>query len=152
MQIGTYEAAQREKARALKRKFYPQSPKPIFKPAVYEIPAFMHLIPSWKKESSFFDHHVTRWRRMIQEENVNPIKAYIVRRAAQLGLTYEELTTRPSTRKVSHCRFLIMWEIKNHVKPLASYPEIAKAFGGFDHTSVMHAIKRVDEWKRDMRK
>ena len=28
-----------------------------------------------------------------------------------------------------------------------SYPEIGKAFGGKDHTTVIHAVKKIDELK-----
>jgi chromosomal replication initiator protein len=30
-------------------------------------------------------------------------------------------------------------------QPPRSYPEIARRFGGRDHTTVMHAVKRIEE-------
>lgn len=152
MEIGAYEAAQREKARALKRKFYPtnhvQVRRALPAPVVYDLPAFMHLIPSWKKESLHFDEHMMEWRRIVHDMTLSPIRAYIRRRAPQLGFSYKEVTRKARlSRDASHARFLIMWEIKNYIKPTASFQEIGNAFGGVDHTSAIYGINKIDEWK-----
>jgi hypothetical protein len=153
MQVGTYEAQQRAKALELRRKFYPTKHVQQVRrlppaPVVYDIPAFMHLIPSWKKESLHFDEHMMEWRMIVQDTTLSPIKAYIRRRAPQLGFTYKYLTQRARlTRDGSHARFLIMWEIKNYVKPNASFQEIGNAFGGVDHTSAIYGINKIEEWK-----
>lgn len=148
MQVGTYEAQQRAKAIELRRKFYPHTPKPIFKPPVQEVvPSFLGCMPEWKKSESYFDEHVMEWRRIFQDSQVSPVRAYLHRRAAQFGFTYEQITTPGGSRKISHARFLIWWEIKKYVKPDASYPEIGRLTGGFDHTSVLWGVKKVEKWK-----
>jgi hypothetical protein len=155
MEIGSYEAAQREKARALKRKFYPtnhvQVRRTLPAPVVYDLPAFMHLIPSWKKESLHFDEHMMEWRKMVRDEATSPIASYIRRRSAQLGFTYDQMTRRGrGTVPVSHARFLIWWEIKNYIRPDLSYPEIGRLSGGFDHASVHHGVRKINQWKSEI--
>ncbi len=148
MEIGSYEAAQREKARALKRKFYPTTPKPTFKPPVQDVaPSFLGCMPEWKKREEYYDEHIMEWRRLVHDLEVSPVKAYLRRRAAQFGFTYEQITTPGGPRKLSSARFLIWWEIKKYVKPDASYPEIGRITGGFDHTSVLHGVRQVEKWK-----
>jgi chromosomal replication initiation ATPase DnaA len=152
MQVGTYEAQQRAKALELRRKFYPTSRTPIFKPQpITELPNFIQFMPSWKKEELHFDEHMMEWRRMVRDEAISPIASFIRRRAAQLGFTYSQITKRGrGTVPVSHARFLIWWEIKNYVRPDLSYPEIGRLSGGFDHASVHHGVRKVNQWKSEM--
>jgi hypothetical protein len=151
MEIGAYEAAQREKARALKRKFYPtnhvQVRRTLPAPMGYDLPAFIHLIPSWKKERLHFDEHMLEWRRIVHDMTLSPIKAYIRRRAPQLGFSYQDMKRSGRLKKeLSHARFLIMWEIKNYIKPTVTFQELGNAFG-VDHTSCIYGINKIDEWK-----
>jgi hypothetical protein len=148
MQIGTYEASLRDRARELKRKFYPTTP--VKKAVIYtDIPAFLHLTPSWKKEYTFFDSHVMLWRKHVEDTSLSPVRAYIVRRSAELGFTYQDMVRKSRYRNLAHARFLMMWEIKRLVKPHISYPQLGREFGGFDHTSCLHAVKTVDRWKAE---
>jgi len=53
-----------------------------------------------------------------------------------------EFFSKKRTRAISRPRQVAMWlcrEITNH-----SYPEIGDAFGGRDHTTVIHAVKTID--------
>lgn len=40
------------------------------------------------------------------------------------------------------CRFIAMWLVR--ALTAASYPEIGRAFGGKDHSTVMHAVRTVE--------
>ena len=139
-------------AHALRQKFYRQPPKPkpfiriAKKVETVDIPAFLHLQPLWKKQHIFFDAHMYAWREELVDRAC-PLKAYIKRRAAQLGFTYGEMITRGRERDRIEAKHLIMWEIKRIVKPDASFPEIGRLFGGMDHTSVMSAVKKIDRQK-----
>jgi DnaA-like protein len=148
MQVGVYEQQQRDRARALKAKFYPTTQKAVQRP-VMEVPAFLHLVPSWKREPTWFDAHMIAWRKDL-DERLNPVKAYISRRAPQLGFTVSDIMKGGGrASKVSHARFLIMWEVKNYVNPSMSFPELGRAFGGFDHTSCLYAVKKIDKLKAE---
>jgi len=53
-----------------------------------------------------------------------------------------EFFSKKRTRAIARPRQVAMWlcrEITNH-----SYPEIGDAFGGRDHTTVIHAVKTID--------
>jgi chromosomal replication initiation ATPase DnaA len=36
-----------------------------------------------------------------------------------------------------------MWEIKNTIKPLISFPELGRLFGGRDHTTALHSVNSI---------
>lgn len=56
-----------------------------------------------------------------------------------------ELFSKKRTRAIARPRQVAMWlcrEVTNH-----SFPEIGDAFGGRDHTTVIHAVKTIDTLK-----
>ena len=53
-----------------------------------------------------------------------------------------ELFSRKRTRAIARPRQVAMWlcrEVTSH-----SYPEIGSAFGGRDHTTVIHAVRTIE--------
>ena len=53
-----------------------------------------------------------------------------------------ELFSKKRTRAIARPRQVAMWlcrEVTSH-----SFPEIGDAFGGRDHTTVIHAVKTID--------
>jgi Bacterial dnaA protein helix-turn-helix len=62
--------------------------------------------------------------------------------ADRLGVTVFDLLSRRRARKIARPRQIAMW-LARHTTP-CSLPEIGRAFGGRDHTTVMHAIARID--------
>lgn len=98
--------------------------------------------PLWKREQIAFDEHVWVFRRH-QVGKGHKVKAYIQARAEQHGLSYAEIIGPSRLRKYTHVRQLIMWEIKNMLRPNISMPEIGRLFGNRDHTTVLHALRRV---------
>lgn len=75
--------------------------------------------------------------RMVSVENIQKTVAeyYKIKKADLLSKRRTRTVTRP--RQVAMC---LAKEITNH-----SLPEIGEAFGGRDHTTVLHACKKVKE-------
>lgn len=60
----------------------------------------------------------------------------------QFGLTAEELDSASRAARIAKPRQLAMYLARMHTK--ASLPAIGAAFGGRNHTTVMHAVKKVE--------
>ncbi len=61
--------------------------------------------------------------------------------ADHFNLSVPELTARTRQRDVVHARQIAMYLCRDVLK--ASYPSIARAFGGKDHSTVIHACSKV---------
>lgn len=61
---------------------------------------------------------------------------------AATGLRPTELISNRRSRVQAHGRFAIMWAAKRLTR--YSYPRIARALGGFDHSSVIHGCRRAE--------
>lgn len=144
--LSTLEAQRLHYAEVRKRlygkpvKVIPPAPK-IEQPAF--VPKFLHLQPLWKREYIHFDAHLNDWRIELLARS-SPLKAYIIRRSAELGYDFDHTMKRSRKREIVNVRHLIMWEIKRLVKPSISYPELGRLFGGYDHTSCLSAVRRMD--------
>jgi chromosomal replication initiation ATPase DnaA len=72
--------------------------------------------------------------------------------AGMCGVTVDELAGKDRHRSIATCRKVAMYVVRCHVRPVPSYPEIARAFGNRDHTTVMSAVSSIerlrgqDEW------
>lgn len=62
--------------------------------------------------------------------------------AAHYGLTRVELISDRRARAVSRPRQVGMWLAKRLTA--RSLPDIGRRFGGRDHTTVIHAVRRID--------
>ena len=60
----------------------------------------------------------------------------------QYGLSSDELLSSSRAARIAKPRQLAMYLARMHTK--ASLPAIGEAFGGRNHTTVMHAVKKVD--------
>jgi chromosomal replication initiator protein len=67
--------------------------------------------------------------------------------ADHFHLTVVELTARRRTREVVFARQLAMYLCREFLN--ASFPSIARAFGGKDHSTVMHACTKIKGQMRD---
>ena len=63
--------------------------------------------------------------------------------ADHFGLKQADLLSERRTRSVARPRQVAMWLCKQHTT--RSYPDIGRRFGGRDHTTVLHAVKKVEE-------
>lgn len=61
--------------------------------------------------------------------------------AAHYGLSLEELTSKKRARKIALPRQIGFYLARELTQ--ASFPEIGAAFGGKDHSTVMHGVKKV---------
>lgn len=120
-----------------------KAPPPVRKPIALPEPVASILI---YRDKSQKDAHVIAWRKWLSEQG-NPCKAYIKRRCLELGVHYDAVIGPMRLRSVVPARHLIMWEIKRLVKPSISYPELGRMFGGRDHTSTLHAVRKIDRMK-----
>jgi chromosomal replication initiator protein len=66
--------------------------------------------------------------------------------ADKFGLSAEELTQKSRRRVVTVPRQVAMYLAKQLTD--ASLPEIGRHFGGMHHTTVMHAIAKMEEGRR----
>ena len=63
------------------------------------------------------------------------------------NLSVAELTARTRKREVVHARQIAMFLCRDLLK--SSYPSIARAFGGKDHSTVIHACDKIRRNMRD---
>ncbi|MFN3228636.1 MAG: helix-turn-helix domain-containing protein, partial [Asticcacaulis sp.] len=63
--------------------------------------------------------------------------------ADHYGLRQADLLSERRTRAVARPRQVAMWLCKQHTT--RSYPDIGRRFGGRDHTTVLHAVKKIEE-------
>lgn len=61
---------------------------------------------------------------------------------AAYGYSYDEICSQRKNRPLALARQKMMWVVKQLT--LFSYPEIGRKFGGRDHTTAIHAIKKID--------
>jgi chromosomal replication initiator protein len=66
--------------------------------------------------------------------------------AEMFGISVEELTEESRKQVATMPRQIAMYLVKQLTD--ASLPEIGRHFGGKHHTTVMHAIAKIDEQKR----
>jgi chromosomal replication initiator protein len=60
----------------------------------------------------------------------------------QFELTQVELCSKRRQANLAHVRHIAFWLCRELT--VASYPTIGRMFGGRDHTTVMHGVRKVD--------
>ena len=63
--------------------------------------------------------------------------------AEHFSLKQADLLSERRTRAVARPRQVAMYLCKQHTT--RSYPDIGRRFGGRDHTTVLHAVKKIEE-------
>jgi len=66
--------------------------------------------------------------------------------AEHYGLTVAQLKQKSNTRRITEPRQVAMYMAKELTG--ASLPEIGRAFGGKHHTTVLHSIQKIEEWRQ----
>lgn len=71
--------------------------------------------------------------------------AIIIAVAAERGVKPYEILGQSRIRPIAQARQEVMWRLRQITTsdgaPKHSFPAIAKAMGGLDHTTVLHAVK-----------
>lgn len=143
-------------------------------------PIVMAQLPLWSVVDLYFDWHVRVWHEAIEREvadlahenvalraalNVQKADleemAYMPRRLTKHiiadvlenfpGVTWEDLKGKHRTSNIVYPRQLCMYEIHRQRKDL-SYPAIGRLFGGRDHTTVLHAVRKIESMTSDDRR
>lgn len=94
-----------------------------------------------KPEPRAFDEHVKDFYAHVVRFGGSPSKAYIFYRCQALMLPYVAVTGPTRIRHIVAARQLLMWEVKHKFN--LTLNEIARLFSGRDHTTVLHALRRV---------
>lgn len=75
--------------------------------------------------------------------SMGPIHAIKEEVCLKYGITMTELLSRRRLRTLAFARFEGYWRARNETT--ASLPEIARAFGRSDHTTIMHGVERYEQ-------
>jgi chromosomal replication initiator protein len=91
---------------------------------------------------------------VLTERQPRPITPQVVLEATArlFGLTVEDITGKARTRDLVDARHIAMYVCRQLTNPPLSFPQIAKAFGGRDHTTVMNAVQRIERDMKERRK
>ena len=91
---------------------------------------------------------------LLTEHQPRPITPQVVldTTAGLFGLTVEDITGKARTRDLVDARHIAMYVCRQLTNPPLSFPQIAKAFGGRDHTTVMNAVQRIERDMKERRK
>jgi chromosomal replication initiator protein len=91
---------------------------------------------------------------LLTEHQPRPITPQVVLDATArlFGLTVEDVTGKARTRDLVDARHIAMYVCRQLTNPPLSFPQIAKAFGGRDHTTVMNAVQRIERDMKERRK
>ncbi|MDZ7674723.1 MAG: chromosomal replication initiator protein DnaA [Acidimicrobiales bacterium] len=88
---------------------------------------------------------------LVSEREARPItpQAILESTADYFGYTVEELIGRSRTRPLTTARHVGMYLFRELTD--LSFPNIAKVFGGRDHTTVIHAVERIKVQMKERR-
>jgi hypothetical protein len=84
-----------------------------------------------------------------QIEEIHPISLRLIQGVVcrHFGMRYMDLVSQRRTAEIVWPRQIAMWLCK--AMTMRSLPEIAKQFGGKDHTTVLHAVQKVERMSKE---
>src|SRR5512142_1117711 len=136
----------RQNAAAVRNRL--MNPANAFRPVKPEVRRDAQSIVVLYRDENPKDAHIHAWAAWKFDQGMR-CKAYMRRRCEELGITYEDLIGLRRYHPLVDHRQLIMWEIKTWVKPSITWPELGRLFGGRDHTTGLHAVRKVDRLKAE---
>jgi chromosomal replication initiator protein len=91
---------------------------------------------------------------LLTEHQPRPITPQVVLDATAkvFGIPVEDIIGKARTRDLVDARHIAMYVCRQLTNPPLSFPQIAKAFGGRDHTTVMNAVSRIERDMKERRK
>ena len=102
------------------------------------------LIPNESQIEKF----LVRQARTQWEPEVKPMREIIETVAAHYGVNVDDLCSASRKHRFSMPRMIGMWLLRKN-NPTRSLPLIGRQFGGKDHTTVLHAVRKIDKWIAD---
>lgn len=94
------------------------------------------------KQEQPHDAHVTAYREYLDRHShsASPI-AYLRYLCRINNVSYDTIAGRSRACEVIAVKHRLIWEVRQQF-PDASLAQIGRAFGGIDHTTVLHALKK----------
>lgn len=72
-----------------------------------------------------------------------PARSIIERVSRATGIPYAEIVGASRSRPIAEARMIAMYEVRKR-RPDFSLPQIGRIFGGRDHTTVLHAVRKIE--------
>lgn len=128
----------------------PMPPKPKPEPApvirfaapVVVLPAVESKPPAvWDVQYSI---SMEPYKPTIDENGVGrypKLRQILVAGCHHFNMPLNEILSQRRTAAIVHARQVIMWLMKRDT--LCSLPEIGRAFGGKDHTTILHGVRKI---------
>lgn len=90
------------------------------------------------------DYHVnTRAIYLLSEMGGRVMAIPLIKRMCEAyGVSYHDICSDHRVRKICFPRQKMMWVVRQ--RTAFSFPEIGRKFGGRDHTTVLHAVNKID--------
>lgn len=159
----TSAAEMRAAARAVRAKVFNRpvvKPKPQAKKPVKQIRLVVAgsvLRPQWQLQPLIFDEHIISWRVWMMARAMADLSdggsGLLGRRtipqivnevlAKFPGVTVDQVRGVTRARPIVEARQAAMHELWKQRKDL-SFPAIGRWFGGRDHTTVLHAVRKIE--------
>lgn len=119
----------------------PEPPAPVFVIPQWYLDQFDRT-PRWKKGDLHFDAHVKAYQWQLAGAMGKRITAFIKERCQELGVAYEVIVGHGRSRRIVRIRHQIMYDLRFGLH--LSLPEIGKALGGRDHTTILHGVRKIE--------
>ncbi|KQS79055.1 hypothetical protein ASG25_10745 [Rhizobium sp. Leaf384] len=110
--------------------------------------------PRWRVVATHFNQHMIHyreWQKQAEEafEENSACRRSMLQITTEVleafpGVTLREVKGSSRLRRILAPRQLAMHRIKSE-RPDLSYPAIGRFFGGRDHTTVLHAIRKIED-------
>lgn len=98
--------------------------------------------PSWKRMDNHFDAHVIDTRVERGDVHLSPV-AFLRKRCIFHAVDYAEIIGKSQKRKfIVPARDTLILEVKL-AYPHLSLPQIGRIFGGRDHTTIIHSLRKL---------
>ncbi len=88
---------------------------------------------------------ILRGPQKINIPCLGPVASIAWEEAQRAGITYAQIIGKQRAQRYVKPRHTAMWRASHET--LASLAEIGRVFGGRDHSSVIHAIRKVEAEK-----
>lgn len=103
------------------------------------------VAPLWSRVNITFEAHVIDYRKAMGSY-VSPKRAFVIEKAKEFGFSFAELTAKTRRTDLVYARQMIMLDVKEKW-PEMSLLEIGRLFGGFDHATILHALRRAEDYR-----